>query len=248
MPYQDIGDRISEKLERARAKLTAKLEAAQAKQSELQPQLDDLEAELAQLEKELDELSSSEDPVQHARFEVRRERLLAKRERLQLRQEVLDAKIRGYEEGVTQLQRQWSQIPGLSGLRSAQPTPDTLEDERRQILDMVAEGKITAEEASRLLEAMAGQAQRQPAPTTNRARVVRVRVTDAESNQVRVNIKLPLDLIRTALRKGRDIKPNIDIGGLEFDASELEELLRSGVQGHIIDIQDGDERVEVLVE
>jgi hypothetical protein len=69
-----------------------------------------------------------------------------------------------------------------------------------------------------------------------------------EADKVRVNIKLPLSLIRTALRKGRDVKPDIDIGGLRFDASELEELLRTGVHGHIIDIEEGRERVEVLVE
>ena len=248
MPYQDIGEKISGKLDRARAKLEAKLEAAQARTLELEPQLEALEEDLEQLYAELEAVSASEDPVQHARLEVRLERLLAKRERLQLRQEVLDAKIEGYQAGVAQLEKQWSQIPGLSQAKSMPQRSRDLEAERRRILDMVAEGKITAEDASRLLEAMAGQAERQPAQTTSRASVVRVRVTDAVTNQVRVNIKLPLGLIRAALRKGRGTEPNIDIGGLQFDASELEELLRTGVQGHIIDIEDGDERIEVLVE
>jgi polyhydroxyalkanoate synthesis regulator phasin len=248
MSYQDVGEKISGKLDRARSKLEAKLEAAQARKSELQPQFEVLEKDLSQLEAELEAVSTSEDPVQHARLEVRRERLLAKRERLQLRQEVLDSKIEGYREGVEQLQKQWSQIPGLSRAKpTRQPTRD-LEAERRRILDMVAEGKITAEDASRLLEAMSGQAERQPSQPTSRPSVVRVRVTDLEADKVRVNIKLPLSLIRTALRKGRDVKPDIDIGGLRFDASELEELLRTGVHGHIIDIEEGRERVEVLVE
>ena len=248
MSRGEIGERISDKLGRARAKLTSKLEAAQAKKAELQPRLEHLAQDLERLQAELETLSPSDDPTHHARLEVRRERLLAKRERLRLRQEVLDAKIEGYEAGVAQLKQPWMQAAGRSREKPPRRSPADVEVERRKILDMVADGKITAEEASHLLEALGGQAEPQSPPTPSRSRVVRVRVTDLESNQVRVNIKLPLGLIRAALRKGRDVDPDIEIGGLHFDTSELEDLLRTGVQGPIINVEDGDERVEVLVE
>jgi hypothetical protein len=250
MPRQDIGDKIAEKMDRARAKLAAKLETVQARESELQPKLEALEKDLEQLDAELDALSPSEDPARYAKLEVRRERLLAKQERLHLRQEIFAAKIEGYEEGIAQLQQQWGQFPGLTGLRPTPQPPDDLEAERRKILDMVADGTITPAEAARLLEAMEGQAKRRPASPSAPARIVRVRVSDTETDRVRVNIKLPLGLIRTALRKGRGAAPDLDIGGVSFDVDELEELLRAGVQGHIIDIVDEEdgERVEVLVE
>lgn len=250
MPQQNIGERISEKLSRTREKLESKIERAQAKLDDLAPQFEDLEAQLQEMESELETVLPSEDPVQHARLEVRRERLLAKQERLELRQELLEAKIEGYEEAVSQLTDQWSQVSGLTGLKpEPQPAKD-LEAERRRILQMVAEGKITADDAARLLEAMEGETQRRTAPSTPQPSVVRVRVSDLETNQVRVNIKLPLGLIRSALRKGRDVAPDINVGGLTFDMNELEELLRTGVQGHIIDVVDEEdgERVEVLVE
>jgi DNA repair exonuclease SbcCD ATPase subunit len=249
MQQQNIGEKISEKLSRTREKLKSKMERAQAKLDELKPQFETLEAEMREVETELEAVSSSEDPVQHARLEVRRERLLAKQERLELRQELLQAKIEGYEEAVSQLTEQWSQVSGLTGLKPEPQPAEDLEAERRKILHMVAEGKITADDAARLLEAMEGETERQAEPP-HQPSVVRVRVSDVKTNRSHVNIKLPLGMIRMALRKGRAVTPDIDIGGLTFDVDELEELLRMGVQGHIVDIVDEEdgERVEVLVE
>jgi len=166
---------------------------------------------------------------------------------LQIRQEILETKIQSYQEALTQLRQQWTRIPGLA-TPTPRPSEGDLEAERRKILEMVAQGKISAEDAARLLEAMEEQKE---APTEGpRPRVVHVRVSDTESGRTRVDIRLPLELLRRALRGARAFGPDIDIAGLTFDVHEMEELLRAGVEGHLIDIVDDEdgERVEVFVE
>src|SRR5690625_4976291 len=74
-----------------------------------------------------------------------------------------------------------------------------MSDERLQILRMLEEGKVSAEEAAKLLEAV-GESGAGPTPAVGRRRnrVLRVHVTEGERTKVNVNV--PLDLARVALR------------------------------------------------
>ena len=119
-----------------------------------------------------------------------------------------------------------------------------MQEERRKILNLVQEGKITADEAARLLDALrdkmenAQQRKRKP-------RWVRIRVTDLEAKRIRVNLTLPVGLVRAGLRGGGSI------AGMEgLNTGELEEMLNRGEVGHILDMQDtvGAERVEIFIE
>ena len=82
-----------------------------------------------------------------------------------------------------------------------------MNDERRQILQMVADGKVTADEAERLLSALEGQgasAMAGPAPRTGgKPKYLRVLV-DAEDHHtgkpVKVNIRVPVQLMRAGVR------------------------------------------------
>ncbi len=74
-------------------------------------------------------------------------------------------------------------------------------EERLKILKMVQDGRITADEATQLLEALerARPTPPQPPPppetgmvTGRSGRWLRVRVTDTDSGKTRVNIRLPL--------------------------------------------------------
>jgi len=129
------------------------------------------------------------------------------------------------------------------------PTPRQLEEERLRILQMVADGKINAEDAARLLQALSSGVEAEVAAAPQ-PRVLRVKVTDSDSGSVRVNLTLPLNFVRAALRRGGQHAPDINVGGVNLDADELESLLNSGMQGHIIDVMDekDGERVEIFVE
>lgn len=132
-------------------------------------------------------------------------------------------------------------------------------EERLKILNLLQEGKITAAEAARLLEALetstSGKAgQRGPANPVpppppgpvGGGRWLRVRVTDTNSGKTRVNVRLPLNLVGSGIRLGMKFSPEID--GL--DPNELMDWIRSGELGQIVDVMDEEdgEHVEVFIE
>ncbi len=117
-------------------------------------------------------------------------------------------------------------------------------DERDRILNLIEEGRVTADQAAQLLDALDGESER-PA---ERARVLRVRVTTLNSRQQRINMAatLPLNLIRVSLRLGTQLLP-------QLSNTALEDLLRtidSRAAGRLLDLQDLDtgERLEIFVE
>jgi hypothetical protein len=119
-------------------------------------------------------------------------------------------------------------------------------EERLKILKMVEEGKISPEEAARLLAAVSKAERRRASTTTTEGRWLRVRVTDMDSGKVAVNVNLPVGLVNVGLRMGARFVPEME--GVSMN--ELEEAIRRGVTGKIIDIVDEQERqrVEVYVE
>ncbi len=129
-------------------------------------------------------------------------------------------------------------------------------EERLKILQLLQEGKITADQAARLLEALetsAAQAKgapRPPSPPSPPAagggRWLRVRVTDTDTGKTRVNVRLPLNLVASGIRMGMRFAPEIE--GL--DVNELMSFIQSGESGHLVDVYDDEdgEHVEVYIE
>lgn len=119
----------------------------------------------------------------------------------------------------------------------------TLREERLQILKMLEEGKVTSEEAARLLEALETGALRPDSPG-RKNRFLRVRVFEGGKNKVNVN--LPLELARVALRFVP--KDALNVQGGTIDLDEIVQAIEEGAQGKIVEVDDDDTRVEVVVE
>ena len=84
-----------------------------------------------------------------------------------------------------------------------------MSDDRRRILDMLAEGKINADEADRLIGAL-GQATVVSTPTlSGRAKYLRVVVdaNDPLDGPTKVNVRVPLQLLRAGMRLSNLIPP-----------------------------------------
>ncbi|MCC5831062.1 MAG: hypothetical protein JJU36_16590 [Phycisphaeraceae bacterium] len=118
-----------------------------------------------------------------------------------------------------------------------------MDDPKRRILDMLAEGKISADDAERLLRAlergesadMADGGGRSRGVGSNRELVVRTRprflrvVVDDADGGSRVNIKIPLLLLRSGIRlaallpqdAGKAISKAFDERGIPFDPHHL---------------------------
>ncbi len=129
-------------------------------------------------------------------------------------------------------------------------------EEKMQILKMLEEGKINADEAAGLLEALGDdtKASKEPGfredfPGTSSGRSprwFRVTVTDTDTGKSRVNVRLPIGMVRAGMKMGMRFAPEVE--GLDLD--ELTQILRSGEVGKFVDVydeQDG-EHVEVFIE
>ncbi len=79
-----------------------------------------------------------------------------------------------------------------------------MSEERKKILKMVAEGKITADEADRLLGALR--------ESDTRGRFLKVRVTDRQRNRAKARIDIPIGVVKAALKIGTLFKGVIPEG------------------------------------
>jgi hypothetical protein len=115
-----------------------------------------------------------------------------------------------------------------------------MSNDRRKILEMLAEGKITAEDADRLLARIEGERgdevpkEEGPAPARGPLKYLRVLVDSEDGDKV--NVRVPIALIRTGLMLGTMIpaaaseeleKKGVDLSGLSaLQGEELTEALR----------------------
>lgn len=121
-------------------------------------------------------------------------------------------------------------------------------EERMKILKMIEEGKLSAEEGTKLLSALSER--RGPTPRMpgmpGPARWLRIRVTDTRSGRSKASVQIPLALVDAGLKIGAHFAPQVE----GVDMSNVMEALRSGVTGKIIDVTDDEdgEHVEIYVE
>jgi hypothetical protein len=109
-----------------------------------------------------------------------------------------------------------------------------MSEERRQILEMLAAGKINADEADRLLGALEGgqsattttATQSRPAPKYLR---VMVDANDKHDGPVHINVRVPLMLLRAGVRLASliprqaqdEVNRALHEQGINFDVSQI---------------------------
>jgi hypothetical protein len=139
----------------------------------------------------------------------------------------------------------------------------SLSEERLEILRLVENQTITAEEASRLLEAL-DRSDRDRAEFTEpigfipplppgfpfntekksrKRRNVRIRITNAIDHTEQFNLVLPHPLLDTGLKMAKRFAPDSLL-----EAKEIRESIDEGFEGPLLDIVDNDQRVEIIVE
>ena len=119
-------------------------------------------------------------------------------------------------------------------------------EERMKILKMIEDGKITAEEGTRLLGVLKKQGKK-PAPSgSGSAKWLRVRVLDLNTGKESVRVNLPISLVNVGMRMGARFIPDAEESVME----DLAEALQQGITGKIVDVIDDVEgqRVEIYVE
>jgi hypothetical protein len=142
-----------------------------------------------------------------------------------------------------------------------------MNEQRRQILQMLAEGKITADEAERLIDALEREqlpAESSPGTASRskpRPKYLRV-VVNAEDNDgpSRVNVRVPLQLLRAGVRLASLIPPqalskvNVELtkSGIPIDLTQLkpqhiEELIEQ-LDDVTVDVDHPEAKVQVFCE
>ena len=121
-------------------------------------------------------------------------------------------------------------------------------EERMKILKMIEEGKLSAEEGTRLLSALSERRSTLPRVPgmAGAPRWLRIRVTDMRTGRSKAAVQIPLALVDAGLKIGAHFAPEVE----GVDMSNVMEALRSGVTGKIIDVTDEEdgEHVEIYVE
>ena len=107
-------------------------------------------------------------------------------------------------------------------------------EERKTILDMVKDGKITTEEADKLLEEIDGhQASNITKGSSSlNKKFLRVRVDDGSDTKVNVNI--PIALAEVGLKMVP--KEKLQINGNEITVDHILQLIEEGTEGELVNI------------
>ena len=121
-----------------------------------------------------------------------------------------------------------------------------MSEEKRMILEMVKDGKITIEEAEKLLE------KANPVETLeitrkkkkpNSKKFLRVRVS--EDGKVTANVNIPIALAGVGLNLIPKKKLKID--GKQIDLDHILQLIEDGTEGELVNVDTEDEGKEVKV-
>jgi hypothetical protein len=131
---------------------------------------------------------------------------------------------------------------------------DNLE-ERKSILKMIEEDKITAAEGLKLLEALSNESAQtrtsavtiSPRNTESfKGRMFRVVVTNTNTGKIKTHVTLPMSLVNWGLKIGSHYTPEIE--GINID--ELSQILQATSNGKIIDVLDEEdgEHVEIFID
>lgn len=124
--------------------------------------------------------------------------------------------------------------------------------EKLAILKMVEEGKISVEEASKLLQSVEDKNQELSlvTRTTERtAKWIKIRVIDDEGT--RVNVNLPIALVDVAFKiaKASDSNFDVKLGNVNVDIDAIIKMIQEGAEGKIVDVESSDgTKVEIVIE
>lgn len=119
-------------------------------------------------------------------------------------------------------------------------------EERNRILDMVALGQVSAEDAAQLFDALLEDPVEPPPRFQNRT--LRIWITDMTTRSRKVNMTatLPVSVLRVSLQALGSLMPPLRDGRV----AEIVNALESGVTGRVMDLQDLEDgkRIEVFIE
>ncbi len=142
-----------------------------------------------------------------------------------------------------------------------------MSEQRQKILTMLAEGKITADEAERLLAAMDSASQpprEEPIPPKSgrgpKFLHVQVQSEAGERGKDNVNIRIPLMLLKAGIKLGtlvpektrQKLSSQLNSKGLDIDLNQLDaekiDILIRGLEESSIEVDSDKDKVRIFVD
>lgn len=123
-------------------------------------------------------------------------------------------------------------------------------EEKKQILEMLTSGKITQDQALELLAALEEGTEESIKTSSTEKKFLRVRVQDGGGHGDKVNINIPLGLVKVGLKLASKYADDEDLKALDkIDFDEVLEMIEQGAEGKIVEVDTKDgEKVEIIVE
>ncbi|MCJ7734431.1 MAG: hypothetical protein MUP11_07770 [Anaerolineales bacterium] len=122
-------------------------------------------------------------------------------------------------------------------------------EERMKILKMISDGKITAEEGSKLISALSQRSAKLKSSTKHplSGQMLRVRVTDMNTGKTKVNVNVPMRLVDAGLNIAAQFIPEMENAQM---MEAVKEALAENMNGKIVDVVDEEDRehVEIFIE
>ncbi|MTI96375.1 MAG: hypothetical protein FH749_13020 [Firmicutes bacterium] len=116
-----------------------------------------------------------------------------------------------------------------------------MHEERLQILQMIAQGKLSPEQGEELLKALGGETN---ASDSQEARWLVIRVFEAGAHRPKHNVRFPLRFAGKMLRFA-----NRFVDDVELDLEELYLAISTGAPGKIMEVeQENGDFVEIFLE
>lgn len=125
-----------------------------------------------------------------------------------------------------------------------------ISEEKMKVLTMIQEGKITAEEGAKLLEALdEGNSGFEQASASGQGKNIKIKVSELDSGTVKVNLNLPLGIARFVKSFiPQEARDELEARGIDLEA--LMATLDSGTVGKLVEVEDEQDRhrIEIWIE
>ena len=121
-------------------------------------------------------------------------------------------------------------------------------DDKLRILEMIENKTITAAEGAELLKALDKTEEKTVIKAKKDAfKMFKVKVLSADGDKV--NIQIPVEFAKVALRSGKGFMKVDQIEDLNLDIDQLLDMIDSGMLGKLVEVESADgDFVEIVIE
>jgi len=121
-------------------------------------------------------------------------------------------------------------------------------NDKLRILEMNENKTITAAEGAELLKALDKNEEKSVVKRKKDAfKMFKIKVLSGDGDKV--NVQIPVEFARVALKSGKGFMKVDQIEGLDLDFDAILDMIDSGVLGKIVDVESADgDLVEIIIE